>query len=171
MLRNIPTNRPMFASSSGQSISSSRQNGLGLYLNRPNINEIAVSAFSPPESSCTLCRRFAGRLRDDLDPALERIVFVEQRQAGAATTEQRAEHVLEVAIDGAERLIESLAGRLVDAGDRLARLRDRIDQVLALCGEKRMTGFELVVLFDRHHVHGPESLDLDNAARRWLPRH
>ena len=39
--RSISTNRPMFASSSGASISSSRQNGLGLYLNNPNINAIA----------------------------------------------------------------------------------------------------------------------------------
>ena len=50
----------MLASSSGASISSSTQNGLGLYLKMPNISAIAVSAFSPPESSCTLCSRLPG---------------------------------------------------------------------------------------------------------------
>ena len=49
----ISTNLPMFASSSGASISSSRQNGLGRYWKIANINAIAVSAFSPPESNCT----------------------------------------------------------------------------------------------------------------------
>src|SRR5262245_7961227 len=34
------------------------------------------------------------RLRDDLDAALERIVFVEQREAGAAAAEQGAERLL-----------------------------------------------------------------------------
>src|SRR5205814_3437278 len=37
MARSISTNRPTLASSSGASISSSRQNGLGLYLKSPNI--------------------------------------------------------------------------------------------------------------------------------------
>ena len=50
----------MFASSSGASISSSRQNGLGRYLKMANISAIAVSAFSPPDSSCTLCSRLPG---------------------------------------------------------------------------------------------------------------
>src|SRR6185436_9786343 len=52
--------RPTLASSSGASISSSRQNGLGLYLKIANISAMAVSAFSPPESSCTLCSRLPG---------------------------------------------------------------------------------------------------------------
>src|SRR5262249_39987205 len=60
MPRSISTNRPMLASSSGASISSSRQNGLGLNLNMPNIRAIAVSAFSPPDRSWTLCSRLPG---------------------------------------------------------------------------------------------------------------
>ena len=165
MPRSISTNRPMFASSSGASISSSRQNGLGLYLNRPNISAIAVSAFSPPDSSCTLCRRLPGGCGDDLDAALERIVFVEQRQAGAAAAEQRAERLLEVRVDGGERLGEALPRRLVDALDRFAGLRDRVDEVLALRREERVARLELVELLDRHHVHRAEPIDLRRAAR------
>jgi len=44
----------------------------------------------------------AWRLRDDFDAALERIVLVEERQAGAAAAEQRVEALLEVQVDGGE---------------------------------------------------------------------
>jgi hypothetical protein len=81
---------------------------------------MAVSAFSPPESSCTLWRR----LRDDLDAAFERVVLVEQRQAGAAAAEERAEGVLEVPVDGGKGFGEALARRLVDPLDRFRGLRD-----------------------------------------------
>ena len=42
----------------------------------------------------------ARRRGDDVDAALERIVLVEQREAGAAAAEQRAERRLEVRLDG-----------------------------------------------------------------------
>ena len=54
------TKRPMLASSSGASTSSRMQNGEGLYWKIANRSEIAVSAFSPPESSITFCRRLPG---------------------------------------------------------------------------------------------------------------
>src|SRR5205085_4982140 len=101
----------------------------------------------------------ARRLRDDLDPALERIVLVEQREAGAAAAEQRAERLLEVGVDRRERLAEALARRLVDAPDRFARLRDRLDQILALRRQEAVARLELVVLLDRHHVHRAATLD------------
>src|SRR6185437_8461451 len=46
----ILTNRPMFASSSGASTSSMRQNGLGFIRNIPNRRDRATSARSPLES-------------------------------------------------------------------------------------------------------------------------
>src|SRR5262245_7356047 len=106
----------------------------------------------------------AGRLRDDLDAALERIVFVEQREAGAAAAEERAERLLEVAVDGGERLAEPLLRRLVDALDRFGGLRDRLDEIFPLRGEEHVAALELVELLDRHHVHRAEAIDL--AAQR-----
>ena len=50
--------------------------------------------------------------------------------------------------------------RLVDALDRFAGLRDRVDEVLALRRQERVARFELVELLDRHHVHGTEAIDL-----------
>src|SRR5262245_26010973 len=48
----------------------------------------------------------ARRLRDNLDAAFERIVLVEEGQAGAAAAEQRGKRFLEASVDGLERLVE-----------------------------------------------------------------
>ena len=101
----------------------------------------------------------ARRLRDDLDAALERIGFVEQRQPGAAATEQRAERLLKIAVDGEERFRETLTRRFVDPPDRFARLRDRFDEIVALRRQEPVALVELVELLDRHHVHRTEPLD------------
>src|SRR5450759_323587 len=52
ILRTRSQKRTVLESSSGESSSSSRQNGAGLSLNSENTSDSAVSAFSPPESSC-----------------------------------------------------------------------------------------------------------------------
>jgi hypothetical protein len=63
------------------STSSRMQNGDGLYWKIANSSEIAVRAFSPPESSMTFCRRLPRRLRHHVDAALQHVLLVEQRQA------------------------------------------------------------------------------------------
>jgi len=55
---------------------------------------------------------------------------------------------------------EARTRRLVDAPDRLARLGDGVDEILALGGQEHVAGLELVELLDRHHVHRPEAIDL-----------
>ena len=52
--------RPTFASSSGASTSSSRQNGAGLSWKIANTSATAVIAFSPPDSSEMLDTRLPG---------------------------------------------------------------------------------------------------------------
>ena len=59
-----------------------------------------------------------------------------------------------------ERLAEARMRRLVDALDRFVGLRDRVDQVLALRRQERVTRFELVELLDGHHVDRAELVDL-----------
>ena len=76
----------------------------------------------------------------------------------------------EVLVDRRERLREALARGLVDALDRLAGLRDRVDQVLALRGEEGVARLELVELLDRHHVDRAEPVDLRPQARDRLLR-
>ena len=51
------------------------------------------------------------------------------------------------------------AGRFVDLLDGLTRLRDRVDQILALRGQKAVARLELVELLDRHHVHRTQPVD------------
>ena len=87
----------MFASSSGASISSSRQNGLGLYLKMREHQRDGGQRLLAAREQLDALQALARRLRDDLDAALERVVLVEQREAGAAAAEERAERLLEVA--------------------------------------------------------------------------
>ena len=149
----------MLASSSGASISSSRQNGLGVLEQAEHQRDGGQRLLAAREQLDAL-QALARRLGNDLDAALERIGFVEQRQAGASAAEQRAEGRLEVPVDGGKGLGKALPRRLVDALDRFAGLRDRIDEVLALRGQERMARFELVELLDGHHVDEAEPIDL-----------
>ena len=77
-----------------------------------------------PRQQLHALEALARRLRDDFDAALERVVLVEEREAGAAAAEERAEGFLEVDVDRGERFGEATARRLVDALDRFAGLRD-----------------------------------------------
>ena len=61
--------RAVFESSSGASTSSSRQNGAGLSWNMANTSEIAVSAFSPPDSRWMLALRLPGGCAITCTPA------------------------------------------------------------------------------------------------------
>ena len=81
------------------------------------------------------------------------------RKAGPAATEEGTEGDLEVGLDGGERLGETRFRRLVDAGDRLRRLRDRLDEIAPLRGQEDVPLFELVELLDGHHVHRSQAID------------
>ena len=75
-------------------------------------------------------------------------------------------------LDRGERLAEAHLRRLVDARDRLGRLRDRVDQVAPLRGQERVARLELVELLDGHHVHRAEAIDLGlQADDRFLGGH
>src|SRR5262249_39116987 len=60
IFRTRPQNRSVLVSSSGAPPSSSRQNGAGFSWTSANTSEIAVSAFSPPESRWIVEVRFPG---------------------------------------------------------------------------------------------------------------
>ena len=93
-------------------------------------------------------------------PLSSGIVLVEQRDAGAAAAEQRREGLLEVGVDGGERVAEARVRGLVDALDGFVGLRDRVDQVLALRGQEGVALIELGELLDGHHVDRAELVDL-----------
>jgi len=90
----------------------------------------------------------ARRRGDDVDAAFERVGFVEQREAGPATAEERRERLLEVGVDRCERLAEPRVRGLVDLADCLVGLGDRVDQVLALAGQEGVALLEFLRLLD-----------------------
>ena len=73
-------------------------------------------------------------------------------------------------LNGRERLTEARPGRFVDPRDHLGGVRDRVDQVLPLCRQKRVARFELVELLDGHHVDGTKAIDLRFELRNRLFR-
>jgi hypothetical protein len=56
-----------------------------------NINAIAVSAFSPPDSSCTFCSRLPGGCATMSMPLSCSFLLIDQVQARAPAAEQRGE--------------------------------------------------------------------------------
>ena len=158
--RSISTNRPMLASSSGASISSSRQNGLGLYLNRPNISAMAVSAFSPPDSSCTLCSRLPGGC------AMISMPLSSGSFSSSSVRPARPPPNSVLKISWKLRLMAANASakrsRVVSSMRLIASLvwAMDVDQILALRRQERVARLELVELLDRHHVDRAEAIDL-----------
>ena len=84
--------RSVFGSSSGASTSSSRQKGAGFSLKSENTSAIAVSAFSPPESSWIDWFFLPGRLREHLQARVEDLLAGEL-EARLAAAEERREHL------------------------------------------------------------------------------
>ena len=150
----------MLASSSGASTSSRMQKGEGLYWKIANSSAIAVSAFSPPESSSTFCSRLPGGWAMMSMPLSRTSSSSSRRQPAGAAAEELLEHLPEVLVDDLERLAEALAGGAVDLPDRLVELRDRVEQVLPLGGQERVALLELLGLLHGEHVDLAHALEL-----------
>ncbi len=65
-------------------------------------------------------------LGDDVDPAIERIVFVEQHQIRAPAAEKLGEHFPEIDPHLGESFGEELFGRLIDSRDDVEQLAPRV---------------------------------------------
>ena len=115
---------------------------------------------SPPESSETLWSCLPGRLRDDVDAALERIVFIEQHEVGFAAAEELGEHLAEVDPDLLEGLREKLLGRLIDLRDDVEQFAARVRQVGVLRFEEGVTLLEFVVFLDGVEIHRAHRVEL-----------
>jgi len=82
--------------------------------NTANRYASAVRERSPPERRERRRDVFAGGPSVDLDPGIEEVVGVEERQPARATREQRREQDAEVPGDVGERLLEDADDLLVD---------------------------------------------------------
>ena len=112
------------ASSSGASTSSSTQIGDGLVRNTAKISAIAVSAFSPPDSSVSACGRLPGGQAKISRPDFQRVVGIDQLQLGLAAAEQRLEQPLEMPVHRLEGFEQALAAFAVQIGDAVPQPRD-----------------------------------------------
>ena len=84
-----------------------------------------------------------GRLGQDFEAGFQRIVAFDQLQFGGAAAEQLGEQLLEVLVDLLERGQQPLARLAVEALDAEAQLLDRLDQIVALGGERGVLGLDL----------------------------
>ena len=121
---------------------------------------MAVSAFSPPDSSITLCRRLPGGCATMSMP-LSSGSDSSSSMMPALPPPNSVENVAwKFVVDRGERFAEARVRRFVDLADRLVGLRDRVDEVLVLRGQEDVALLELLRLLDRHHVDRAHALDL-----------
>src|SRR5215471_13385333 len=90
-----------------------------------------------------ILKPLARRLRDDLDPAFENVSLVDQLHLAMAAAEQLDKHLLEIFVDGGERLYELLARPALDLGDRRLSVRNRFLDVHLLIDQEIEPVFDL----------------------------
>ena len=86
-------------------------------------------------------------------PAFVQIAFVADAQKCLAALEEPRKNPSKVLVDARQRFVEFGARNLIDLLDRLLRVFDGLDQVLALRGQEAMALGRFLVLIERHHVH------------------
>ena len=147
------TKRPMFASSSGASTSSRMQKGEGLYWKIAKSSEIAVSAFSPPESSITFCRRLPGGCAITSMPLSSTSSSSSSDSPAVPPPKSCVKISPKCWLMTSKASLEALARGAVDLLDGLVELGDRVEQVLALRGQEGVALLELLRLLDGEDVH------------------
>ena len=103
---------------------------------------------------------FAGRLGGDFDSAVERIVFVQQRQVCAPAPEEFSEHFAEIGSDLGKGFTKQLSGGRVDLRNHIEQLAARICQVSILRFEKFVSLFQLIVFMNSVEVHRTHVVEL-----------
>ena len=112
---------------------------------------------SPPLKQRDALQLFARRLGDDLDSAVERIVFIHQRQVGASAAEEFGKHFRKVDPHLGKGFGKQFLGRRIDLRDHVEQFAARIGEIVVLGFEEFVSLFQLVVFLygfeiDRTHV-------------------
>ena len=129
--------RSVLESSSGASTSSSRQNGAGLSWNIANTSEIAVSAFSPPDSRWMLLFFLPGGCAITCTPA-SRISSPVMTSFASPPPNSVGNSEPKWLVDAVEGLAQQLARLAVDLADRVLERRHRLVQVGGLRVEEAL---------------------------------
>ena len=103
---------------------------------------------------------FARRPGGDLDSAVERVVFIQQRQVCTPAAEEFCEHFAEVGLHLRKGVIKQFSGRRVNLRNHIEQLAARICKIIILCFEKFVALFEFVVLMNSIKVHRAHVIQL-----------
>ncbi len=151
--------RSTLASSSGASTSSRMQNGEGLMRKRASSSDSAVRAFFAAREKLHRLGLLTRGLGRDVDARLERVVLVNQIEAGGPTPEEGAEGLGKDLVDLLEGGHEPLDAGGVDLANRLVEGAQGLHQVVALSREETRALLELVQLLECEEVDRPEALE------------
>ena len=127
--------RVTLASSSGASTSSRTQIGEGLARKTAKMRLRRGQGLLAAGEEREGRELLAGRLAHDLEAGFQRVVALDQHEAGLAAAEEVAEEGGEVAVDLVEGGEQAAAALAVQVGDALAELADRLLEVVALAGQ------------------------------------
>ncbi len=96
----------------------------------------------------------------DVEAAFGLVLFIREPQECLPAIEEPRKDLREVLVDARKCFVEFLARNLVDLLDRLLRVLDGIDEILALRFEEGVPVSGFLVLFECHHVDRSHLLDL-----------
>src|SRR5207253_10085329 len=116
-------------------------------------------AFASAEERDAL-QLFAGRLGSDFDPAVERVVLIQQRQVRAPAAEKFCEHFAEVDSYLGKGFAKQLSGGVVDLRNHIEQFATRIGEIVVLCFEKFVSLFQLIVLMNSIKVYRAHVVEL-----------
>ena len=135
---------------------------------------MAVSDFSPPESSSDVLQPLAGRRGHDVDAAFGQIGLVGEAHFALAAAEQRLEHLSEVRVDAFEGFLEAAARFGVEFLNGFLGVADGIEQILPLGVQELVALLRFLEFFERlRDSPGPAlrcARGLPDSAARILPR-
>ena len=103
---------------------------------------------------------FPRRLGDDLDPAVERIVLVEQRQIRAPAAEQLGKHFTKIRANLFKRVGKEFPCSGIDARDDVEQLAPRIREIGVLRFVTFVTLLEFIELVDSIQIYGTHVVEL-----------
>src|SRR5262249_24324281 len=93
------------------------------------------------------------RTRNDVDSALQDVVFVHQNQVRFAAAKDLGEHGSKILSDLLERCSKHFTCLNVDPVDDVEQLRFGLNEVVVLFAEELVALFGLLVFFNRHKVY------------------
>src|SRR5262249_47039476 len=96
----------------------------------------------------------------DLDTTFENVRLVNQPHLAVSAPKKLYKHLLEILVDGVERLDKFLARSAFDLGDRGLCVGDRLLDVRLLCDQEIEPFLDFGQLVQSHHVDWAKSVNL-----------